>query len=77
MERNKLIYALADWAIVVASAAGQGGTWTGALENLKAGWAPLFVRNGSDVPDGNRLRRPTRYRSVRQTRNDQPGLFET
>ena len=54
MGRNRLIYALADYAIVVASDAGKGGTWAGATEALKAGWVPVFVLDGPDVPDGNR-----------------------
>ena len=36
--RNRLIYCLADYAIVVASDAEKGGTWAGATEALKAGW---------------------------------------
>lgn len=52
MARNKLIYALADWALVVDAAAGQGGTWSGATENLEQRWTPLFVyRNG--LSEGN------------------------
>ena len=35
MGRNKLIYALADAALVVSSAKGEGGTWTGATEQLE------------------------------------------
>lgn len=54
MGRNKLIYALADVAVVVSSSSGSGGTWTGALEALDAGWVPVLVRDGSDVPEGNR-----------------------
>ena len=54
MGRNKLIYALATWAVVVASDAGAGGTWAGATENLRARWVPLFVRNAANVPVGNR-----------------------
>lgn len=53
MGRNKLIYTLADWAFVVASAHETGGTWTGAAENLSKSWTPLFVRVGADVPEGN------------------------
>ncbi len=55
MGRNKLVYALADVAVVVASAARTGGTWAGAEEALKAAWVPVFVRTAGDVPDGNRL----------------------
>ena len=54
MGRNKLIYALSSAAVVVSSAFDTGGTWAGAIENLRAGWVPLFVRDGQDVPDGNR-----------------------
>ena len=53
MGRNKLIYALADYALVIASDAGKGGTWAGATEALKAGWAPVFVLSGPDAPEGN------------------------
>lgn len=44
MARNRYIYCLADAAVVVASAAGKGGTWAGATENLRQGWVPLWVR---------------------------------
>ena len=36
MGRNKLIYALADVALVVSSAKGEGGTWAGATEQLQS-----------------------------------------
>ena len=52
MRRNRLIYALAQAAVVVASSAEKGGTRTGALENLGAGWVPLHVRD--DGSPGNR-----------------------
>jgi predicted Rossmann fold nucleotide-binding protein DprA/Smf involved in DNA uptake len=54
MGRNKLIYALSDVAVVVSSADGSGGTWTGALEDLKGGWVPLLVRDDASAPAGNR-----------------------
>jgi len=54
MGRNKLIYGLSDFAIVVSSDFQTGGTWAGAVEALKAGWCPVFVRDGPDVPKGNR-----------------------
>ena len=54
MGRNKLIYALSDVAVVVSSADGSGGTWTGAVEALKGGWVPVLVRDGAGVPVGNR-----------------------
>jgi predicted Rossmann fold nucleotide-binding protein DprA/Smf involved in DNA uptake len=55
MARNKLIYALSDFALVIASDAEKGGTWAGAEEALKAGNVPVFVVDGSGAPDGNRL----------------------
>ena len=53
MGRNKLIYALADYALVIASDAGRGGTWAGAIEAINAKWLPLFVLDGPNVPEGN------------------------
>ena len=55
MGRNRLIYCLADYAIVVASDAGKGGTWAGSNEALKAGWLPIFVLEHPAMPEGNRL----------------------
>lgn len=54
MGRNKVIYGLAESAIVVSSDFNKGGTWAGAIEALKAGWCPVFVRGGEGVPSGNR-----------------------
>lgn len=54
MGRNRLIYSLADFAIVVASDANKGGTWAGATEALKAGWTPVFVLDHPAMPEGNR-----------------------
>jgi len=53
MARNKYIYALSDWAVVVNSGYQEGGTWAGAQENLKAQWVPLFVRKDESMPVGN------------------------
>jgi predicted Rossmann fold nucleotide-binding protein DprA/Smf involved in DNA uptake len=54
MQRNKLIYALADASLVVNSDYEKGGTWTGAVEQLKRlRFGPLFVRSGADAPEGN------------------------
>lgn len=54
MGRNKVIYGLADFAVVVSSDYQTGGTWAGAVEALKAGWCPVFVRDGAHVSRGNR-----------------------
>nr|HRC85464.1 DNA-processing protein DprA [Thermoanaerobaculia bacterium] len=45
MQRNKLIYALADAALVVCSANQTGGTWAGATEQLeRLHFVPVYVR---------------------------------
>ena len=55
MGRNKYIYAMSEWAVVVSSDADKGGTWAGATENLRSdSGVPMFVRSDDDVPDGNR-----------------------
>jgi DNA processing protein len=54
MQRNKVIYALADAALVVTSDFEKGGTWTGAIEQLERfRFVPVFVRNGSAGGRGN------------------------
>ena len=50
MARNKYIYCLAKHAIVVSSTPDKGGTWAGAVENLRQGWVPLAVKR-TDAPD--------------------------
>lgn len=55
MGRNKLIYAMADYALVVSSDYNKGGTWAGATEELRRNQTrPVFVRTGEAVPVGNR-----------------------
>jgi predicted Rossmann fold nucleotide-binding protein DprA/Smf involved in DNA uptake len=54
MARNKYIYCMSDAAVVVHSGK-NGGTWTGALENLKKGWVPLWVKPTEDKNAGNEL----------------------
>ncbi len=46
MQRNKLIYALGDAALVVSSDYRKGGTWAGAVEQLdKLRLVPVYVRS--------------------------------
>lgn len=45
MQRNKLIYALSDAALVVNADLNRGGTWSGAVEQLeKLRHVPVYVR---------------------------------
>ncbi len=54
MQRNKAIYALADAGLVVTSDLEKGGTWAGAIEQLKRfHFVPVFVRNGTNMGRGN------------------------
>ncbi len=54
MARNKLIYAMADYGLVVSADHKKGGTWAGAEEELKRkNSKPIFVRIGEGAPVGN------------------------
>lgn len=53
MQRNKLIYALADAALVVNSDYEKGGTWAGAVEQLrKLHFVPVYVRSNAGESKG-------------------------
>lgn len=53
MGRNKLIYALADAALVVNSDMNKGGTWAGAREQLdKLHLVPVYVRSTGEESKG-------------------------
>ena len=54
MQRNKVIYALADAGLVVTSDFEKGGTWAGAIEQIERfHFVPVFVRNGNQAGRGN------------------------
>lgn len=53
MQRNKVIYALADAALVVSSDYEKGGTWAGAVEQLdKLRLVPVYVRSNGETGKG-------------------------
>ncbi|MFZ1730824.1 MAG: DNA-processing protein DprA [Bacteroidota bacterium] len=55
MGRNKLVYAMADYALIVQSEKDKGGTWAGAKEELRRTKPrPVLVRFEEPIPDGNR-----------------------
>ncbi len=55
MGRNKYIYALAEYGLVVSSSYNSGGTWAGATEELKRDRRiPVFVRMSGNIPKGNK-----------------------
>jgi len=92
MARNKYIYCLADAAVVISASREKGGTWNGAVENLKQGWVPLWVKHNPDAGSGNSALvkkggrwLPQEGLDVRElivpatpteTRLTQPGLFD-
>jgi predicted Rossmann fold nucleotide-binding protein DprA/Smf involved in DNA uptake len=53
MQRNKLIYALADAGLVVSSDYEKGGTWAGAIEQLeKLRLVPMYARSNGEMEKG-------------------------
>ena len=52
MARNKYIYCISDASLAVHSGK-KGGTWSGAVENIKKGWVPLWVKQTKDMAAGN------------------------
>ena len=53
MQRNKLVYALADAGLVVESDYNKGGTWAGAVEQLnKLRHVPLYTRADGEIGKG-------------------------
>ena len=53
MQRNKLIYALADASLVISSDVKKGGTWAGATEQLeKLKFVPVYVRSTGEPSAG-------------------------
>lgn len=53
MHRNKLIYGLADAALVVSSDYQTGGTWAGATEQLeKLHFVPVYIRSNGSAGKG-------------------------
>lgn len=53
MSRNKLIYALSEFGLVVTSELERGGTWAGAEEAIRTALLPVFVAYGPDSSEGN------------------------
>lgn len=53
MQRNKLIYALADASLIVEAELNKGGTWAGAVEQLdKFKFVPVYVRSTGELSAG-------------------------
>lgn len=53
MGRNRIIYALSDYALVISATLEKGGTWAGAIDNLRHKWVPLLVWASSSISKGN------------------------
>jgi predicted Rossmann fold nucleotide-binding protein DprA/Smf involved in DNA uptake len=77
MARNKYVYCLADAALIV-HAGTKGGSWSGALENLKHGWVPLWVKSTEDKDSGNAqlVAKGARWLPLKDEQVDIRQLFE-
>ena len=53
--RNKYLFALAHYALVISSRIEEGETWSVSSDNLKNNWVPMFVRSGENMPEGNKM----------------------
>jgi predicted Rossmann fold nucleotide-binding protein DprA/Smf involved in DNA uptake len=53
MDRNKYIYSLSDFGVVVRSDLEKGGTWAGAVECIEKKYCPLFVLDLGREEKGN------------------------
>ena len=70
MQRNKVIYALAQAALVVSSDHEKGGTWSGATEQLgKLEFVPIYVRSNGDTGLGLEGLRATRCHALAKPGN--------
>ena len=54
LERNKYIYASSNYAVVVSSGDGTGGSYKGALDCIKNNYCPLYVKDDKYAPPGNK-----------------------
>jgi len=55
MGRNKFIYAQSEITVVVKSDYDKGGTWTGAIENLRHGWCSTLCWDNTDYKGNQEL----------------------
>lgn len=55
MMRNRYIYAQSNAAVIVRSDYNKGGTWSGAMDNLKHGWCPAFCWDQKHYPGNKAL----------------------
>lgn len=75
MARNKYIYGLSRATVVVSSGT-DGGTWSGAVENLQQRWVPLWVREAGDIPTGNVELLARGGQSIQMADLDDPDLLD-
>ena len=54
LERNKYIYASSDYAVVVSSGNGTGGSYKGAEYCLKHKLTKLYIKDDAAAPEGNK-----------------------
>jgi predicted Rossmann fold nucleotide-binding protein DprA/Smf involved in DNA uptake len=49
LQRNRVIHCLGSKTFVAQCALGKGGTWSGTVKNLRAGWSPVFCFRDSSA----------------------------
>jgi len=54
LERNKYIYASSDYAVVVSSGDGKGGSYKGAVDCINKKYCPLYVKDDGQATEGNK-----------------------
>jgi len=54
LERNKYIYASSNYAVVVSSGNGTGGSYKGAVDCLKNKYCPLYIKDDGQASAGNK-----------------------
>jgi predicted Rossmann fold nucleotide-binding protein DprA/Smf involved in DNA uptake len=54
IERNKYIYASSDYAVVVSSGDGTGGSFKGAADCIKNNYCSIYVKDDGHAPAGNK-----------------------
>ena len=88
MMRNRYIYAQSIGTVVIRSDYNKGGTWSGAVDNLKHGWCPMFcwenpsyqgnaalIRQGAFAIDGSWDGNVTIDRPSKKPETEQLSLF--
>ena len=82
LSRNRVIHCLGQKVLVCQCRVGKGGTWNGAVNNLKKGWSPVFcfddgTEGALELQDrGAKLIGHRQLQDLQALSQDQQSLFE-